>query len=267
MASEGTARSAERPAVRMQVEIWADIVCPWCYIGKRRFESALARFRHRDRVDVVWRSFELDPYAPPQIEGTLDELLARKFGVSLAQAAAMNQRVTALAAREGLTYRLDRARYGNTFNAHRLIHLAAGKGLQDAAEERLMRGYFSEGLSLADPDALAAAVAEIGIDAEEARTVLAGDAFADAVRADERRAASFGIRGVPFVVIDEAYGVEGAQAPDVFLKALDRAWAASHRLAEEDVEDVGGDEGPDAASPNRDDAKGRERAPGVDGVR
>jgi len=210
----------------MNVEIWSDIVCPWCYIGKRRFEAALARFAHRDKVEVVWRSFELDPTAPLRSPGTLNDLLARKYGQSVEQAAANHARLTALAAEEGLEYHFDRAQHGNTFDAHRLTHLAAAYGLQDVVEERLMHAYLTEGLAIGDAETLARIAAEAGMDAHEARGVLAGDQYAEAVRADEQRAAGFGIRGVPFVVIDEAYGVSGAQPAEVFLDTLERAWAA-----------------------------------------
>jgi predicted DsbA family dithiol-disulfide isomerase len=210
----------------MKVEIWSDIVCPWCYIGKRRFEAALARFEHQDEVEVTWRSFELDPNASPRSAGTLDELLARKYGQTKEQAAAGHARLTALAAEDGLEYHFDRAQHGNTFDAHRLTHLAASHDLQDVMEERLMRAYFTEGLPISDPDTLVRLAAEVGMDGEEARTVLAGDAYAAETRADEERAAAFGIRGVPFVVVDEAYGVSGAQPAEVFLDALEKGWAA-----------------------------------------
>jgi predicted DsbA family dithiol-disulfide isomerase len=215
----------------MTVEIWSDIVCPWCYIGKRRFETALARFAHRDEVTVVWRSFELDPQAPRRHQGTLDDLLARKTGATPAQAAAMNARVTALAAADGLEYHLDRAQPGNTFDAHRLLHLAADRGLLAVAKERLLCAYFTDGVPIGDPDHLAQIVGEVGLDVDETRAVLAGDTYADDVRADERRAATVGIRGVPFVLVDERYGVSGAQSPDVFLQTLEQAWSAARPLA------------------------------------
>jgi predicted DsbA family dithiol-disulfide isomerase len=222
----------------MQVEIWSDIVCPWCYIGKRRFEAALARFARRDQVTMTWRSFELDARAPRHYPGTLDEMLARKMGVTNEQAAAMNARMTDLAAAEGLEYHLDRAQPGNTFDAHRLLHLAAERGTQGELKERLMRAYFTEGRAVGDPETLAQIAAETGIDVEQARAVLAGDAHAEAVRADERRAAAFGISGVPFFVIDERYGVSGAQPTEVFIGALEQAWAASHPFTP-----MGGDTG------------------------
>jgi predicted DsbA family dithiol-disulfide isomerase len=211
----------------MQIEIWSDVVCPWCYIGKRRFEAALAQFAHRDEVVVAWRSYELDPHAPREEEGSLNDMLARKLRVSTAQAAAMNQRVIDLAAGEGLDYQLARARPGNTFDAHRLIHLAAAHNLQAVAKERLLRAYFTEGRPIGDLDTLAQIGAELGLPGDEVRAMLEGDAYAADVRADQRRAAEFGIQGVPFFVIDERYGVSGAQPAAVFLDALEQAWAAA----------------------------------------
>lgn len=211
----------------MLIEIWSDVVCPWCYIGKRRFEAALAQFAHRDAVAVVWRSFELDPQAPRVVEGSLNEMLAGKLGVSTAEAAEMNQRVTGLAAAEGLEYRLDRARPGNSFDAHRLIHLAAAHGRQADAKERLLRAYFTEGLPIGDHDTLAALGAELGLPGDEVRAMLAGDAYAADVRADERRAAGFGIGGVPFFVFGERYGISGAQPAALFLDGLRQAWEAT----------------------------------------
>ena len=214
----------------MNIEIWSDVVCPWCYIGKRRLEAALAQFPHRDSVTITWRSFELDPHAPRDFTGTLDERLARKYGVSLEEAAEMNARVSGLAAESGLEYHLDRARPSNTFDAHRLIHLGAARGIQGAVKERLLRAYFTEGQPIGDAETLARLAADAGLDAEEARAVLAGDAYAADVRADEARATEFGIRGVPFVVLDERFGVSGAQPVEVFLDALQTAWTAARPL-------------------------------------
>ncbi len=214
----------------MEIEIWSDIVCPWCYIGKRRLEKALAQFPHRDAVTIVWRSFELDPDAPHHFTGTLNERLAQKMDITTEQAAQMNTRVSALAADEGLDYQLDRARPSNTFDAHRLLHLATKRGVGAAATERLMRSYISERQPIGDEETRARLVAEAGLDADEARVTLAGDDYAAAVRADERRAAMLGIHGVPFIVIDERYGVSGAQPTEVFLKALQTAWNAAQPL-------------------------------------
>jgi predicted DsbA family dithiol-disulfide isomerase len=214
----------------MNIEIWSDVACPWCYIGKRRFESALANFAHRDEVKVTWRSYQLDPGAPRDPGKMVNEVLAQKYGVSLSQATAMNERVSAIAAQEGLEYHLEQARYGNTFDAHRLIHLAATHGLQQEAEERLFHAYFTEGRTLGDGETLVQLVSELGIAADEARAILSSDAYAEEVRADEQRARAFGVGGVPFFAIDEKYGVSGAQPTELFAEVLERAWAESHPL-------------------------------------
>ena len=208
----------------MKVEIWSDVVCPWCYIGKRRFESALEQFGHRGEVEVEFRSFELNPNADPAEQGNLEEALARKYRLSLEQARALNARVVDAAAGEGLHYRLDIAKRGNTFDTHRLIHLAATMGLQAAMKERLLAAYFTEGKAIGDQDTLVELAAEIGIDAEQARTVLADGSFGDQVREDEREATELGITGVPFFVINRRYGVSGAQPPELILKALTAGW-------------------------------------------
>jgi predicted DsbA family dithiol-disulfide isomerase len=209
----------------LTVEIWSDVVCPWCFIGKRRFETALASFPHADEVEVTFRSFELDPSAPVAPEGTGAERLAAKYGVTVEEAQAMNARVTETAAADGLDYHLDIARGGNTFDAHRLLHLAAAHGVQAEAKERLMEAYFTEGEPISDPDTLVRLAADAGVPEEESRTVLEGDRYADAVREDERLGAQLGIRGVPFFVIGRRYGISGAQPADVLLGALERAWA------------------------------------------
>ena len=207
----------------MHVEIWSDIACPWCYVGKRRFESALAAFEHRDEVTVTWRSFELDPAAPRErpVDGATH--LAEKYGTSREQALAMQQRMTDVAAEEGLEFRFDRARGGNTFDAHRLLHLAAAHGAQDATKERLMRAYLTEGEAIGDPETLKRLGIEAGLPADEVRELLAGDGFAAEVREDERAAAQFGIHAVPFFVVDRAMGASGAQPPEVLLELLERA--------------------------------------------
>ena len=208
----------------MQIEIWSDVICPWCYIGKRRFELALANFTHRERVNVIWRSFELDPNAPRRHPGTLDEMLARKYGVSAQQAAAMNERVTTLAREVGLEYHLANARPGNTFDAHRLLHFAAARQQGDLATERIMHAYFCEGLAVGDPAALARLAPEFGIAENKAMAMLESDAYSGNVRADEARAATFGITGVPFFVLNEKSGISGSQPVEVFSEALQQAW-------------------------------------------
>jgi predicted DsbA family dithiol-disulfide isomerase len=208
----------------VHVEIWSDIACPWCYVGKRRFEAALAGFEHPDDVTVTWRSFELDPGAPAEREGDLAEHLASKYGSSVEQARARHAQMTELAAAEGLDFRFDRARSGNTFDAHRLVHLAAAHGAQDAMEERLMRAYLGEGELISDHATLARLGAEVGLPAGEVAELLAGDRFAAEVRDDERTGAELGIAGVPFFVVDRAFGASGAQPPEVLRGLLERAW-------------------------------------------
>jgi predicted DsbA family dithiol-disulfide isomerase len=214
----------------MKVEIWSDVVCPWCYVGKRQFEDALFRFGHADQVSVEWRSFELDPGSPARVDLPMSTILQRKYGMTAAQAEAANQRMTSLAASVGLEYHLDEVQVGNTFDAHRLIHLAATHGLGDAMKERLFAAYFTEGRSPSDHDTLAGLAAEVGLDPVEVHATLETGAFADEVRRDEARAAALGASGVPFFVIDEAFGVSGAQPADVLLGALERAWSESHPL-------------------------------------
>jgi len=208
----------------LTVEIWSDVVCPWCYIGKRRFEAAMESFEHADEVTIMWRSFELDQEAPQESEGTAAERLAAKYGMSIDRAETLHGEMTERAAAEGLEFRFDLARGGNTFDAHRLIHLAATYGHQAAAQERLMRAYFTEGERIADKDTLIRLLVEVGVDAEEARDVLETERFASDVREDELLAAQLGIQGVPFFVLDRRLGVSGAQPPEVLVQALQRGW-------------------------------------------
>jgi predicted DsbA family dithiol-disulfide isomerase len=215
----------------VKVEIWSDVVCPWCYVGKRQFEVALSRFRHADQVEVEWRSFELDPNSPTRIGMPMSRILQRKYGMTEDQAEAANERMTGLAAGVGLEFHLDHCQAGNTFDAHRLLHLAATRGLGDAMKERLFAAYFTEGQSVGDHPTLAALAAEVGLDPEVVATALRGDDFAAEVRHDEARASSLGVSGVPFFVIDEAFGISGAQPADVLLEAMERAWSESHPVA------------------------------------
>lgn len=217
----------------LKVEIWSDVVCPWCYIGKRRFEAAVRRFAHRDEVEMVWRSFELDPSAPPsaEVQGAYTERLSAKYGCSVPEAEAMTATMTATAAGEGLELHFELARPGNTFDAHRLLHLAAEHGLQDALKERLDRATFTEGSPVSDHGALRSLSVEVGLPVAEVDSVLASGRYGDAVRADEAQARSHGISGVPFFVIDGRYGISGAQAPEVILAALERAWEDRRALS------------------------------------
>jgi predicted DsbA family dithiol-disulfide isomerase len=209
----------------MQVEIWSDVVCPWCFIGKRRFEDALSRFAHANDVEVVWRSFELDPSAPFSHGVDNAARLAAKYGVSREEAEGMLERMTRVADDEGLEFRLDIARSGRTFDAHRLLHVAAEHGLQGELKEALLSAYQEKGQHIADPDVLTKVAVHVGLDEGEVRDVLDGDRYADDVRADEREAHEIGVQGVPFFVFDRRYAVSGAQASDVLLEVLERTWA------------------------------------------
>jgi predicted DsbA family dithiol-disulfide isomerase len=208
----------------VRIDIWSDVVCPWCYIGKRRIEAALERFPHRDDVELVFHAFQLDPSAPRTAEHSLTEMLSKKYGMPVAQAAEMEARVSAVAAEDGLEFHFEAARPSNTFDAHRLIAWAKTKDRQADMKERLLAAYFTEGKRVGEVDTLVALAAELGLDAEEARTVLTGNAFATEVRADIEQAQRYNIRGVPFFVVDQKFGVSGAQPADALLAAMSRAW-------------------------------------------
>ena len=216
-----------RPVVARSVliEVFSDVVCPWCYIGKRRLEQALAEFPHAGDVQVLFRSFQLDPSTPEDSELSLEEMLSAKFGTSRDDARAMNQRVSDIAAAVGLHYHLAAAHTANTFDAHRLLHFAGTQGRQAELKERLMRAYFTEGRRIGDPAVLTEMAAEVGLDHGAAAAVLAADDYADDVRADLALARRFGANGVPFFVFDRRYGISGAQETDVFRQVLDEAWA------------------------------------------
>ena len=216
----------------MKVEIWSDIACPWCYIGRRRFEKALNQFEHRDQVEIIWRSFQLDPSAPREYKGTINEMLAEKKGIDPRRAEALHAQVTALAAQEGLDYRFDRVRPGNSFDAHRLLHLAAHHDLQSEMKERIQKAYFTDGLSYSDPDTLVQLATEVGLDAGETRKMLETDSYAVDVHIDIRRAQMLGINGVPFFLFDEKYAISGAQPAELFMTALERTWADAPKIVE-----------------------------------
>lgn len=215
----------------MEVEIWSDVVCPWCAVGKRRFEAALARFGHREHVRVHWRAFELDtaavstPAGTALPEGDYAERLAAKYGTSVARAQEMVDSMTAAAAAEGLEFHFERAVHANTRDAHQVIHLAGLRGVQDAVAERLLRAYFTEGEAVGDHEVLVRLGAEAGLEAMELRAVLQEGRYVSQVRAEEAEAAALGVRGVPFFVVDRRYGVSGAQPAEALLAVLERAWA------------------------------------------
>ncbi|WP_030815445.1 DsbA family oxidoreductase [Streptomyces sp. NRRL F-2799] len=231
----------------MRVEIWSDIACPWCYVGKARFEKALAAFPHRDEVEVVHRSFELDPgRAKGDVQPVLD-MLTRKYGMSAAQAEAGEDNLGAQAAAEGLDYRTRGRDHGSTFDLHRLLHFAKEQGRQEALLDRLYRANFADEQSVftGGDDHLVELATEAGLDADATRAVLADPtAYADEVRADEREAAQLGANGVPFFVLDRTYGVSGAQPAEVFTQALAQAWgdrSPLKTLAQDDAGTCGPD--------------------------
>ncbi|WP_411084342.1 DsbA family oxidoreductase [Streptomyces sp. cmx-18-6] len=223
----------------MRVEIWSDIACPWCYIGKARFEKGLAEFAHRDEVEVVHRSFELDPGRAKGEREQVVDMLAAKYGRTREEAAMMEANVAANAQAEGLGYRTEGRDHGNTFDIHRLLHLAKARGRQDELLTLAYRANFAEERSVFDDDVLLALAVEAGLDADEARAVLADpEAYADDVRADEREASELGANAVPFFVLDRRYGISGGQPSEVFVQALEQAWKDRPATA---LTTVGGD--------------------------
>jgi predicted DsbA family dithiol-disulfide isomerase len=206
------------------IEIWSDLICPWCYLGKRRFEHALARFPGRDRVDVRWRSFELEPRSPVEPVDLAAGLVTR-FGMSADEAVERNRHMTELAAADGLAYRLDIARLGNTFDAHHITHLADAQGLQAQAVERLFAAYFCEGRAISDRPTLVELAGEIGLDRDDVAVALESGRLAPEVRSDEREASELEIAAVPFFVLDRRYAIAGAQPQELFLQGLERVLA------------------------------------------
>lgn len=208
----------------MQVEIWSDVMCPFCYIGKRKFEAALDQFPHKDQVEVVWKSFQLNPELQTDTEKNVNEYLAEIKGWTVEQAKQMNQRVSEMASAVGLTFNFDRAIVANSFDAHRLSHFAKTRGLQDPVEERLFFAYFTEGKNTADRNVLIELGVEAGLDADEIRHMLESGQCGPEVRADVEEANALGIQGVPFYVLARKYGVSGAQESATFLGALRKAF-------------------------------------------
>ena len=211
---------------KLRVDVWSDIACPWCYVGKRHLEQALERFPHRDDVEVIWRAFELDASAPRELDKNITyvERLAKKYRSPRLEAEQMIRRMTETAARDGLDFRFDRIHPGNTFDAHRVLHLAHERGKQDAVKERFFRGYLTDGESIGNVETLIRLAAEAGLDADEVRAMLASDAYTADVREDEQEAAELGIGGVPFFIIGGQYAISGAQPAEILLRALTLAW-------------------------------------------
>ncbi|UUW89426.1 DsbA family oxidoreductase [Pimelobacter simplex] len=208
----------------MRIEIWADVVCPWCYIGKRRLENALADFEHRDDVELVYRSYELDPFAPEVGTESTVTVLGRKFGADEAGTREMMARADEVAAAEGLHFSHADALHARTLTAHRLLHLAKSVGRQEALLEEFLAAYFTRGESLGDHDVLRRAAAAAGLDATRVDEVLGSTEYRDDVMADVAQAQAYGSSGVPFFVVDGRYGISGAQPTELFAQALQQAW-------------------------------------------
>ncbi len=209
----------------VEAEIWADVVCPWCYLGKKQFEQALASFEHRDKVQVTYRSFQLDAAAPPGKTTPTVEMLAQKYAMSAAEAEQAQRQMEERAAAIGLTFRMSGLRSGSTRDAHRLLQLAKTSGQQDQLMERLQRAYFTEQDSIFDHDSLTRLATEAGLDRDDVTHVLASDQYADHVDTDQAMALAIGTTGVPLFVIDRRYGISGAQPAETITDVLERAWA------------------------------------------
>jgi predicted DsbA family dithiol-disulfide isomerase len=208
----------------LHVDVWSDIACPWCYVGKRRLEAALKQFPERDSVHVRWHSFELNPGAARRSEtgGNYADRLAKKYGMTVREAEARIQHLTELARADGIAMDFQRIQPGNTFDAHRVVHLAAEQGRQDEMKERFLRGYLCEGEAIGEPEVLVRLATEIGLDEEQVRAALSSDSFAREVRADEAQAREIGVQGVPFFVLGGRYAVSGAQPVELLLRALEQ---------------------------------------------
>ena len=208
----------------MKVEIWSDVMCPFCYIGKRKFETALAQFENRDELEIIWKSYQLSPDMITDSTKNINQYLSEHKGISLQEAARMNAYVTNMAAKEGLTYNFDKTVVANSFKAHQFAHFAKQYGKQDEAEEKLFVAYFTEGKNMDDDAVLIQLGAEIGLDTTALKTALENGMYTDDVLADIKEAEEIGVRGVPFFVFDRKYAVSGAQDSKVFLQTLEKAY-------------------------------------------
>lgn len=209
----------------MKIQIWSDVMCPFCYIGKRRFEEALSAFEYKDKVQIEWKSFQLNPALKTNTDISIDQYLADAKGWTLDYAQQLNRQVTDMAAQVGLTYNFDNSIVANSFNAHRFTHVAKKHNLGDAAEEQLFKAYFTDGKNIDNTDTLVALGTEIGLNAAELTDALNTNAYAEEVHQDMYEAEQLGIRGVPFFVMNNHYAVSGAQATEVFLNTLVSAYA------------------------------------------
>lgn len=209
---------------KMKIEIWSDVICPFCYIGKRQFDNALAQFPNQEKIEVIWKSYQLSPDMKTDTSKSVYQFLAEHKGISLAQSKQMHENVVSMAKKEGLDYHFDKAISANSFRAHRFLHLAKAKNLQHQAEEKLFAAYFTEGKNIDDIGVLLQIATEIGIDTEEAKTALNSDSYRTAVQTDIQEAENIGVTGVPFFVLNRKYAVSGAQGTATFLQALQQAY-------------------------------------------
>lgn len=214
----------------MRVDIWSDIACPFCYMGKAQFDLAVKDFAHKDELEVVYHSFQLDPTLPRDYGGSVHEMLAKKLGKTSDEAKALNDSVSKQADTYGLAYDMDKLIVTKTEDAHRLTHFAAANDKQAEAASRIYRAYFSEGKHVGDHEVLADLAADIGLDRDEALQILQSDQYKDAVAADMAQAGQLGISGVPFYVINQKYGLSGAQGEKTFSDVLQKAWHEDHPL-------------------------------------
>lgn len=215
----------------MRIDLWSDVVCPFCLIGKRHLELALEQFPHRDEVEIVWHSFELDPNAPTISTQSLVEMVAHKYGATPAQAEASQVDIARRAAAVGLEFNWREAKPGNTFNAHRLIHLAAATGggaLADVVAKALIKAYFTDGVAIGTDAELRTVAIDAGLSAADVDRVLTGSDYTEEVRADEAQAHQLGISGVPFFLFEEKWAISGAQPVEAFVQGLHTVWEATH---------------------------------------
>ncbi len=208
----------------MKVEIWSDIMCPFCYMGKRKFELALAEFEHKDKIEIIWKSFQLHPELKKSTPTDIEELIAGKKGIDTNQAKHINEQVAQAGRQVGLNFNFDKVLAINTFDAHRFLHFAKANGKTNEAEEVMFSAYYTDGKNVGDFNVLVELGKELGLDTNALKTALGNESYADEVRADIYEAQQLGIRGVPFFVFDRKYAVSGAQEPQTFLQTLVKSY-------------------------------------------
>jgi len=223
----------------MKIEVWSDVMCPFCYIGKRRLEQGLEQFAHKNEIEIIYRSFELDPNAPKDTEDDMHTMLSKKYGMSHEQAVASGKQVEGMAAGVGLEYHLDKLILTNTFDAHRLLQYANDKGKGSEVKELLLKAHFTDSKHVGEHEVLASIAREAGLSYDEALAMLATDQYTAEVRADESEARAIGVQGVPFFVFDRKYAISGAQAPEAFLEVLNKAWQEANPLIMLDMDSEG----------------------------